>query len=253
MGQQLRNFSAYNARWAMPSAESGGVGAMWHSWELGRVHFVSLDTETCPGCEEEKTGDSHFPLFPAGGFAPEGAYMAWLERDLAAAAASRAAGSLDFIVAGGHRPFEDFNSAAVQALFAKYGVAMYFAGHTHSYLRFDASAYGDGTAHVTVGGAGCEEMAVPKDQAPAVDAPGYDAAASCAAWCRDERVREHLPETQEPCRYCEAAPVYVSDQYAIGTLQVDEAGDLVWRLLHAPDGRVLDSVKITKAQARARL
>ena len=256
MGQQLRNFSAYNARWAMPSAESGGVLNMWHSWTHGRVHFTSLNTETdFAGAEEANTGDGHMPWFPAGHFGADGAYMAWLSRDLAAAAAAKAAGTIDFIVAGGHRPFEDFNSSAVLALFQANGVDMYFAGHTHSYLRFDATAYGDGTVHVVVGGAGCEEMAVPSDQlaAPrAAGAPDYDAAAACAAWCGDARVRAGFSAAQEPCRYCAAGPVYTSDQYAIGTLTLDAAGDLTWTLLHAPDGRVLDTVTITKAQARAR-
>ena len=193
------------------------------------------------------------PWFPAGHFAPDGAYMAWLQRDLAAAAAAKAAGAIDFIVAGGHRPVEDFNSTAVLALFQASGVDAYFAGHTHSYLRFDASAYGDGAAHIVVGGAGCEEMATPSDQALALDSPGYDAAGACAAWCNRADVRARFAANQEPCRYCAAGPVYTSDQYAIGTLALDAAGDLTWSLLHAPDGRVLDSVKITKAQARARV
>ena len=128
VGQQLRNFSAYNARWAMPSAESGGVLSMWHSWTFGRVHFVAIDTETCPGCGEEKTGDSHMPWFPAGGFAPAGAYEAWLAADLAAARAARANGTIDFIVAGGHRPFEDFPSGNISALFKANSVDVYYAG-----------------------------------------------------------------------------------------------------------------------------
>ena len=40
------------------------------------------------------------------------------------------------------------------ALFLKYGVDVYFAGHSHSYSRYDSAAYGDDTVHVTVGGAG---------------------------------------------------------------------------------------------------
>jgi hypothetical protein len=103
-----------------------------------------------------------------------------------------------------------------------------------------------------VGGAGCEEMAFPADQVVAVDAPGYDAAAHCSAWCSRAAVRAGFGEEQEPCRYCDAAPVYVSDQYAIGSLAIDEAGNLNWQLLHASDGRVLDSFNISAAAARAR-
>ena len=253
VGQQLRNFSAYNARWAMPSVESGGVLNMWYSWQHGRVHFVSINTETdFPGAPEENAGDSHFPWLPAGHFAPDGAYLAWLEKDLAAAAAARAAGTVDFVVAGGHRPTEDFSSAAVIALFKKYAVDAYFFGHGHSYARYDAAAYGDGTVHVMVGGAGCEEMPYPSDQVAAADAPGYDAAAACAQWCNDAGVRKSFPSAQDPCRYCAAAPVYVSDQYAIGKLTIDAAGDLSWQLLLGPSGRVLDGFNITKAAAASR-
>ena len=81
----------------MPSGESGGVASMWYSWDRGRVHFTSLDTETdFPGAPEGTSG----PILPSGGFAPSGAYMRWLAADLADAAARRAAGELDFIVAG---------------------------------------------------------------------------------------------------------------------------------------------------------
>lgn len=143
----------------MPSPESGGVGAMWHSWDVAGVHYVALDTSTdWPGAPEGTTGDSHIPWLPAGGFAPEGAYLAWLADDLAAAAASP---TTNFIVAFGHRPFEDLptdHAANLTALFKEHGVAFYFAGHGHSYLRQQQSSWGDGAVHVMVGGAGCDEM-----------------------------------------------------------------------------------------------
>jgi acid phosphatase type 7 len=42
----LNNFTAYNARFRMPSSESGGTEAMWYSFDYGFVHYVSIDTET---------------------------------------------------------------------------------------------------------------------------------------------------------------------------------------------------------------
>ena len=49
-----------------------------YSFDYGRMHFVSIDTSTdFPGAPEGKTGDGNFPQLPAGGFAPDGAYMAW--------------------------------------------------------------------------------------------------------------------------------------------------------------------------------
>jgi acid phosphatase type 7 len=107
-GLKLNNFTAYNARWAMPGADSGGVLAMWHSFDYANAHFVAADTSTdFPGAPEGTTGDGGFPFLPAGSFGAPGQYMAWLEADLAAAAASRAAGKIDWIIAGAHRPFEE--------------------------------------------------------------------------------------------------------------------------------------------------
>jgi hypothetical protein len=68
-----------------------------------------------------------------------------LNADLAGA---RANPNTDWIVAGGHRPFEDFNSSAHLALFKQYAVDLYVAGHGHSYLRYTAYQWGDGTAHI---------------------------------------------------------------------------------------------------------
>ena len=90
---------------------------------------MSIDTSTdFPNAPEGETGDSGSASLPAGHFAPDGAYMAWLARDLATAAADPA---VRWIVAGGHRPFEDFDGTDVGELFKASGVSMYFAGHGH--------------------------------------------------------------------------------------------------------------------------
>ena len=136
VGLHLNNFSAYNTRWAMPSAESGGVLNMWYSFNWGPVHITSINTETdWVGAGEETTGDSHFKFLPAGGFGADGQYLSWLEADLAAAAADP---QVSWIIAAGHRPFEDLpqdHRETLVGLFEKYGVAMYFAGHGHTYIR----------------------------------------------------------------------------------------------------------------------
>lgn len=50
----LANFSAYNARFQMPSKATQGNTNMWYSFDAGLVHFVSLDLETAyPGAAEE--------------------------------------------------------------------------------------------------------------------------------------------------------------------------------------------------------
>lgn len=104
-GQALRNFTAYNKRWAMPSASSGGVLNMWYSFNYGPVHFVGLNTETdFPGAGEEHTGDSGNKNLPAGGFGRSGEYLDWLARDLAAAASPANRTARPWIIACGHRP-----------------------------------------------------------------------------------------------------------------------------------------------------
>jgi hypothetical protein len=51
---KLSNFSAYNARFRMPSLESSGTLNMHFSFNFGPVHFISIDTETgYPGAAEE--------------------------------------------------------------------------------------------------------------------------------------------------------------------------------------------------------
>ena len=40
------NFTGYRNHFRMPSAESGGTGNFWYSFDHGMVHFVQLDTET---------------------------------------------------------------------------------------------------------------------------------------------------------------------------------------------------------------
>lgn len=226
-GRPLSNFSAFNARWAMPFRESGGTSNMWYSFELGPAHFVSVNTETdWEGAGEEHTGDSHIPFLPAGGFGRKGEYLAWLERDLAAAdAARRGPEGRPWIIAGGHRPFREIERSH-GALFRKYGVDAYFAGHTHSYLRQEHPLYNGGGSgcrgcrggrndismlEVIVGGAGCDEM----QQAPRSDARGH------------------------------GLHTFATGRYASGVLSLNRS-TLHWRLVDAADGIELDAVTRAK-------
>ena len=131
LGIPLSNFTAYNKRWHMPSESSNGIESMWYSWNHGPVHFVSLDTSTYfVGAPEGEKGDSG--IFAAGHYANYGVYMQWVEENLKKAYEDP---TIEWIVAGGHRPFSGFNSTEMQELFSKYEVKMYFAGHSHSYSR----------------------------------------------------------------------------------------------------------------------
>ena len=162
--EKLSNFTAYNHRFQMPSTESGGALNMHYSFNYGSVHFISIDTETgYKGAEEETKY-----VFPCGGFADQ---ISWLENDLIQANKERDA--RPWILVQGHHPMywgDEINAefqAAMEDLFYKYGVDMYFSGHKHSYER-DYPVYKSAvttsyskplaTTYVMIGGAGNDEM-----------------------------------------------------------------------------------------------
>jgi len=234
-GIPLSNFTAYNARWSMPSPESGGVQSMWYSWDYGSVHFVSIDTETdFDGAAENEKGDSG--IFDAGKFAEEGTYLEWLENDLMRASSDP---NVKWIVAGGHRPFTSFNSDDVDAMFIKYNVSLYFAGHSHSYSRFNAADHGGVTTHIIVGGAGCDEMLYAEDN----PRPGFHTGTTCAQWA-DLKFPPHN-EKKNRLETCDGAEFF-TDAYAIGKLTIAEMGrgPISWQLVSSIDGSVLDSLTL---------
>lgn len=128
-------------RWRMPYAASKSTTSMWYSFRYGSVHMINIDTETdfVGAPLDEYDGKN-------GGF---GDQLAWVEADLAQAAADRAAGQVSWIIASGHRPMYSRNDAdpagnpssnttmsmqaAFEPLFNKYGVDLYICGHVHSY------------------------------------------------------------------------------------------------------------------------
>jgi hypothetical protein len=170
----LGNFSAYNARWKMPFASSNATSNMWYSFRYGSIHFVMYDTETdFPGAP----GDGY--ITRTGGF---GDQLAWLQADLAAAAADREAGLVSWIVACGHRPFYsrvDANAsgipksdstpaiqAAFEPLFNQYNVSLVISGHQHAYESvwptFNGAVYRSFNqppfpTYIVSGSAGCDE------------------------------------------------------------------------------------------------
>lgn len=217
VGRALRNFSAYNHRWRMPSASSNGVLNMWYSFNYGPAHIVSINTETdFEGAEEEGTGDSHFKRFPAGSFAPKGEYLRWLEEDLRKAQSDRT--SRPWVILGGHRPISDLlgtpGGNATVALMRKYGVDLYVAGHAHSYSRFAPKCSSSVDGHeclteIVCGGAGCDEMPMKQVRGTA-QGPG----------------------------------VFYTERMATGVLKVTQSV-LHWKLIDSYSGSILDQVNLT--------
>lgn len=134
-----RNMTAYKHRFRMPGEESGGTGNLWFSYDFGQIHFIHLNMET------------DFPNAPSGpgswlNGGGEPGQIEWLEADLIKAASNRQ--QVPWIIALGHRPLYSSGGAcgacvdAFEALFNKYNVDVYFAGHIHWYERLYAISPG---------------------------------------------------------------------------------------------------------------
>ncbi|KAL2824237.1 Metallo-dependent phosphatase-like protein [Aspergillus cavernicola] len=155
-----RNFTAFQHRFRMPGAETGGVGNFWYSFDYGLAHFISLDGETdfanspMSTFEEDVTGDEELPtaeetyITDSGPFgAIDGSFKEsesyeqyqWLKQDLAAVDRTKT----PWVFVMSHRPM--YSSAyssyqqnlrdAFEGLLLEYGVDAYLSGHIHWYER----------------------------------------------------------------------------------------------------------------------
>eukprot|EP01065_Artemidia_motanka_P040245 TRINITY_DN4_c0_g2_i1.p2 TRINITY_DN4_c0_g2~~TRINITY_DN4_c0_g2_i1.p2 ORF type:complete len:440 (+),score=150.34 TRINITY_DN4_c0_g2_i1:67-1386(+) len=206
----LGNFSAYNNRFHMPSAASAGRASMWYSFDFGPVHFVAINTETdFSGAGEEHRGDGE--MTKCGSFGAKGEYINWLEQDL-----KKANETGKWIVAGGHRPWGSCKHlGGACELMTKYGVAMYFAGHGHSYSR---GAAPNGMPAIMVGGAGCDEMANVLE----------DDEVSVTEWA-----------------FAQATGGYSTRIISTGVLDATPT-KLSWRLIEGETQKVIDTVSVSR-------
>jgi acid phosphatase type 7 len=145
VGNHEVNSALFYQQFALPRRSAAADGETYASWHYGNVHFLSLNTEIPYGAGS--------------------AQYAWLEADLARAAADPA---VRWIIATLHRPpYSSGNHGselgvreAWSPLFERYGVAVVFSGHDHHYERSLAFANGvpqrdgGGVVYVVTGGAG---------------------------------------------------------------------------------------------------
>ncbi|KAJ0407159.1 hypothetical protein P43SY_001117 [Pythium insidiosum] len=232
---RLGNYQAYNARFKMPSTESGGAKNMWYSFEYGPIHFTSISSETDypnhPSNEYILTDDRKYGNF--------GNQLAWLEADLKKAAANRA--NVPWIIVGMHRPMYHLSGnnngkpvkeaaeiqKAFEELFIKYGVDLVIAGHEHSYERHLPIKRGQ----AVLDGVSADRKTYANPKAPVYIVTG--AAGN--------------PEINHGTgKGGQAWNVVEKDEYAISLMKVTRK-ELTLRHVTSGDERLLDELKITKA------
>ncbi|KFY96693.1 hypothetical protein V500_02329 [Pseudogymnoascus sp. VKM F-4518 (FW-2643)] len=138
------NFTGFINHFRMPSAQSGGTGNFWYSFDHGMAHYIQLDTET-------DLGHGFIGPDEPGGVAGEdsgpfnsimNAQTTWLQKDLAAVDRIKT----PWVIVAGHRPWY-LSYANVskticwtckdvfEPLLLEYGVDLVISGHAHLYQR----------------------------------------------------------------------------------------------------------------------
>jgi hypothetical protein len=137
-------FASYNARFAVPSKESGSDNNLYYSFNAGGVHFVILASYT----HYKRTSEQY----------------RWLERDLKQVDRS----VTPWLIASWHSPWYNSYKSHYQELecmrqemedlLYKYGVDIAFHGHVHAYERMNrVYKYGldpCGPVYITIGDGG---------------------------------------------------------------------------------------------------
>ena len=132
-GDSERNFSNYQARFAMPGWEDAqGPQNLYYSFNLGPAHIIALNTEALGYWSDQ-------PLETVGQ-----RMLNWLERDLAEANTAANRTSRPWIIVHQHRPTysgwgapekDDKPQRYFETLMMEYGVDLIFAGHIHNQER----------------------------------------------------------------------------------------------------------------------
>ncbi|GAB9469141.1 Acid phosphatase [Globisporangium polare] len=232
----LSNYSAYNARFKMPSSDTGGVKNMWYAFEHGPVHFTSISTE------------SDYPGAPRNSFIHEsrnghfGDQLTWLEANLKAADANRA--QVPWLIVGMHRPMytllecdKDGNpkgtaraiQLAFEELFIKYKVDVVVAGHVHAYERHFPIA----NSKKVAAGVSQDRKSYVNPQAPVYLVTGA---------AGNSEGHEHLHDKPR----VEWVAATDTTHYGISSLKVTRKA-LSFKLLGTGDGVVYDEFEITKS------
>ncbi|CAK4668502.1 unnamed protein product [Aphanomyces euteiches] len=225
---QLSNYSAYNARFRMPS---NGALNMWYSWNHGPVHFVSISSETdYDGAPSNNKGTSvengHF-----------GDQLSWLETDLGRVNRSET----PWVIVGCHRPVYGLKvykangkpKAKQQALqkafephFLRHKVDVVISGHQHAYERHFPIA--ESKPHL-------EGVSLDRSRYRSPTAPVYIVSGSCGSTDGHEPYVDVAAQTWNV--------LYDNVHYGISTLRANRTA-LEWAFVHSVDGATIDHFTI---------
>jgi hypothetical protein len=137
LANRSRNFTAYQNRFRMPGAETGGVGNMWYSFDYGLVHFVSFDArdlsggETRPKENETYVTDSG-PFGTVGNYSDTKTYeqYQWLAKDLASVDRTKT----PWVLAMTHRPMYSSQTSSYQKYLRNAFEALLLENEVDAYL-----------------------------------------------------------------------------------------------------------------------
>ncbi|UPR04049.1 metallophosphatase [Chloropicon primus] len=267
----LHNFTAYNARYRMPSKESGGIMNMWYSFNYGPVHFVNLDSETDYYGAAEGEHDE-FYLLDSGHFNPyPNAYMEWLEEDLKQANSVANRTLRPWVIAGTHRPMYLYGNAssmreAVEDLLIKYDVDLFLGGHIHSYFRTYPAKAGEAVKDYSPEARAGKLVNIITGTPGAIDRPmrGGGVLARAGDWVASvlskagraayERVVPWLTggPRHDPRRDAEALEddmsivAHHTHEQSFGMLHILNDSAIRWELVSSETGESIDRLELTK-------
>ncbi|KAF1315174.1 Calcineurin-like phosphoesterase, partial [Globisporangium splendens] len=230
---QLGNYTAYNTRFKMPSAESGGVMNMWYSFDYASVHFTTISSET----DYQDAPKNAYTGRKNGNF---GNQMAWLEADLKKANENR--GTTPWLIVGMHRALytlrqSDDNGVPVdealpvqkafEELFIKYKVDLVVCGHVHAYERH----YPIARSKPVLDGVSTDKKTYKNPKAPVYIISGATGSSEAHASYKD---------TVSPWNV-----KWDNTNYGIGQLKVTPS-TLSWKFIASESSKVLDDFVISK-------
>jgi hypothetical protein len=249
------NFTAFDHRFFMPGysnpqqQQRGATSNMWYSFDLGGVHFVSINTE------------SDFPKAAESFLDGWGDQLSWLKQDLERFSLRRrrakelgdgeeGGGGGQWLVMLGHKPIYSAasgyhspsgqpsgGSADLQASFEElmhtHKADLYLSGHQHGYERSHAiyralNSSDAGTVHIVaaVPGGGCGITA---------DWPTPIPAWSATRWPAGSPWNDHKNATEEKA------------SLGYGILDANESA-LHWRFVLSGSGQLVDEVVLRPRQ-----